>query len=86
MWADEKNVFLSLGDDGKGVTDDIKTDIFEPFVTGDMARTTGGTGLGLAFVKNVVERHGGSVELKDPPDPGLEFQIVIRLKRDEDAA
>ena len=80
---DENYIFISLGDDGKGVGDEIKTDIFDPFITGDTARTTGGTGLGLAFVKNVIERHGGTVKLADPPDPGLEFQIIITLKREE---
>lgn len=81
IWYDDKTVSLSLGDDGKGVSNKIKADIFDPFITGDDARTTGGTGLGLAFVKNVIERHGGTIKLNDPPDPGLEFQMIITLDR-----
>ena len=73
-------VVISFGDDGRGVSEEIKDDIFDPFVTGDNSRSGSGSGLGLAFVKKVIEDHGGSISLKSPPDPGLNFQLVIRLK------
>ena len=72
-------VVISFGDDGRGVSEEIKDDIFDPFVTGDNSRSGSGSGLGLAFVKKVIEDHGGSISLKSPPDPGLNFQLVIRL-------
>lgn len=52
---------VRIADSGKPLPDDM--DIFEPFVTGNTARTAGmGTGLGLAITKRIVLRHGGSIE------------------------
>ena len=71
---------LSVGDNGCGIPEGIRRDIFNPFVTGNTARTPGkGTGFGMAVTKKTVELHGGAIELADPPAEGLHTQIRITL-------
>lgn len=54
---------LSVEDEGPGVTDEVATYIFDAFRRGDPSRSrkSGGSGLGLAVVKAIVEAHGGRV-------------------------
>jgi signal transduction histidine kinase len=56
---------LSVADDGAGIPDNDRERVFERFVRLDEARSrdSGGTGLGLAVVKSIVEAHGGSIEV-----------------------
>ncbi len=68
-----KEVIFSVHDKGKGVSDELKKKIFEPFFTSK----AGGTGLGLAVVKSIVEAHRGSVEAKDELPNGLCIDIRI---------
>ena len=58
---------VSVIDDGPGVPDEMRTRIFEPFVTGKEQ----GAGLGLAIVKKVVEGMGGRVEVGSADRPGF---------------
>jgi signal transduction histidine kinase len=55
---------LVIEDDGPGFPPDLRNHAFERFVKGKDSR---GRGLGLAFVNAVVQAHGGSVEISDPP-------------------
>jgi two-component system, NtrC family, nitrogen regulation sensor histidine kinase GlnL len=50
-------------DNGRGVTDDIKPHLFDPFVT----TKTNGSGLGLALVAKIVGDHGGVIECDSQP-------------------
>jgi len=52
-------VLIEVCDDGPGIPDDIRTSLFEPFVS----RSPDGTGLGLAIVAKVMAAHGGTVSL-----------------------
>lgn len=56
---------IMLADDGVAIDPETAQSIFQPFVTGDKARTTGknGTGLGLAIVQQFVQLHNGTVRL-----------------------
>lgn len=53
--------------------------MFEPFRTGDESRPAGGSGLGLTIAKRIVELHGGSIRLLDPPraQTGTTFEIIL---------
>ncbi len=68
-----KEVVFSVHDKGKGISDELKQKIFEPFFT----TKAGGTGLGLAVVKSIVEAHRGTVEARDEVPQGLCVDIRI---------
>ena len=71
---------LTVGDNGPGISENVRHSVFEPFVRGDRARKSdGGSGLGLSIAKSVVERHGGRIWL----DPDAEGTVIrIRLFRE----
>lgn len=73
---------IHVNDRGPGVPAALRERIFEPFyrLPGASERN-GGVGLGLALVKSITERHGGSVHCEDRPGGGASF--VITLKRAE---
>jgi len=68
-----KDVVFSVHDKGRGVSDELKQKIFEPFFT----TKTGGTGLGLAVVKSIVEAHRGTVEVRNEIPQGLCIDVRI---------
>ena len=51
--------------------------VFEPFWRGDAARTSDGTGLGLALAKRIVEALGGSIAVESVPHQGARFAVVL---------
>jgi len=65
---------VSIEDSGPGVSEEIISSIFEPYVTTKKK----GTGLGLAIVKKIVEDHGGLVWLENKPDKSGTC-VIIRL-------
>jgi len=62
---------LIVADDGPGVSDGNRDRIFDPFFT--TKRDSGGTGMGLAIVRRMLEAHGASIDLVD--GPGAQFEI-----------
>ena len=64
-----------FADNGKGIPHDILHKIFEPFYT----EKTSGTGLGLPTVKNIIESHGGSIEVESLEGKGSRFIIHLRI-------
>jgi signal transduction histidine kinase len=75
-----KSVWLVIDDDGHGVAEEHRTRVFDRFyrVQDDRARTSGGSGLGLALVAEVVRRRGGTVEVGESPEGGARFQVRWR--------
>jgi signal transduction histidine kinase len=71
---------VRVNDRGPGVPAALRERIFEPFyrLPGASERN-GGVGLGLALVKSITERHGGTVRGEDRPGGGASF--VVRLPR-----
>ncbi|MEM9039319.1 MAG: ATP-binding protein [Actinomycetota bacterium] len=70
---------LIVDDDGPGVPPDRREQIFERFARLDDARTRdrGGAGLGLAVVRGIAERHGGSVSVDRAPLGGARFVVTL---------
>lgn len=77
--ADGPEVVVEVADTGEGVPPEHLPFVFERFYRADPSRTraTGGAGLGLAIVRQIVEAHGGSVTAANRPGGGATF--VIRL-------
>jgi signal transduction histidine kinase len=70
------DMVLTISDDGPGIPEDIRETLFDPFVTHGK---TGGTGLGLAVSKKVVEEHGGTLKVESKHDSGSTFTIRIPI-------
>jgi signal transduction histidine kinase len=77
------SVLLVVDDDGHGVAEEHRARVFDRFyrVQDDRARTSGGSGLGLALVAEVVRRRGGVVEVAESPEGGARFQVRWRALR-----
>jgi len=74
--AEGDNVIFIFSDDGAGIPESIRDRIFEPFVT--TRRGSGGTGLGLHIVFNIVNKVlGGTIRLSTGPDEGTAFTVSI---------
>src|SRR5882762_4178654 len=76
----DKDVQVSVRDDGDGIAADVLPLVFDLFMQGNTSfdRTQGGLGIGLSLVRGLVELHGGSIEAKsDGPGTGSEF--IVRL-------
>jgi signal transduction histidine kinase/ActR/RegA family two-component response regulator len=73
-------VTVRVRDDGVGITGELLPAIFELFVQGErtLDRASGGLGLGLSLVKNLVSLHGGRVEAHSA-GPGHGSEFVVRL-------
>ncbi|HEV2851285.1 MAG TPA: ATP-binding protein [Thermoanaerobaculia bacterium] len=78
-----RSVFLDVSDDGPGIPPEIRTRVFEPYVT---TRQVGeGMGLGLAICKKILLDHGGDLELAGSSGAGTTFRLTFP-RRVEDAA
>jgi two-component system phosphate regulon sensor histidine kinase PhoR len=75
----EREVTISVRDQGIGIAPEHLPRIFERFYRVDNGRDrkTGGTGLGLAIVKHVVQAHGGRVTVQSTPGKGSTFTIHL---------
>ena len=69
-----------IHNNGKHITEEDLDRIFEKFYKGDRSRNTIGNGLGLSIVKKILDLHGYSISVKNIPDGGVEFNIIIPLK------
>lgn len=68
-------VIISIIDDGPGMSIAVSRRIFDPFYT---TKPIGkGTGLGLSISYGIIEKHGGSIEVKSSPNKGSEFIITL---------
>jgi two-component system, NtrC family, nitrogen regulation sensor histidine kinase NtrY len=75
--APDKEVRISVTDDGIGLPQEERAQLTEPYVT----HKPKGTGLGLAIVKKIMEDHGGRIVLDDRPDgPGAVATLVLPLR------
>ncbi len=70
---------MPFDDDGPGIPDDQREEVFKPFLRLDEARNQdeGGTGLGLSIARDIARNHGGDINLHTSPQGGL--RAVVRL-------
>lgn len=83
LWAEQVDHFVTVAvsDTGIGIPADKLEEIFEPFhqLDGSPTRRYGGTGLGLALVKQIVGAHGASILVESKENIGSTFQFDLPL-------
>lgn len=77
-WADEARVFVSVQDTGKGIPAEHLKKIFDPFYT---TKPVGeGTGLGLSICWQIIQQHGGRIQVASEPGRGTRFVITLPMQ------
>ncbi len=81
MFVREDMLVIMVDDDGPGIPEDKREDVFKAFYRLEDSRnkTTGGLGLGLSITRDIISSFGGSISLKDSPKGGLRVVIEIPL-------
>ena len=70
---------INFEDDGPGIPEDQYKNVFKPFFRLDKSRSLNhsGVGLGLAIVEDVINSHGGSIQLGKSENKGLQVKIFL---------
>ena len=76
---------VSVQDNGPGVPDAMKQQIFDRFTQGEAGQGAVGSGLGLNIVREFVELHGGTVVVVDAPGGGAVFQMELPVRAPDGA-
>lgn len=86
--ANQSKIEFTVADTGIGIPKDKLVDIFENFTqaSSDTTRHFGGTGMGLAICKKLVELQGGTISIESEPDKGSTFRFVISFGVSENGA
>ncbi|MCP4447091.1 MAG: GHKL domain-containing protein, partial [Myxococcales bacterium] len=75
---EQERAIVRIGDNGPGMSPEVKSKVFDPFFT---TKDVGeGSGLGLSIVHGIVERHHGTIEVTSEEGGGTEF--CVSLPRD----
>ena len=74
-WLMDDFVKLSVRDNGKGIPENARPKIFDPFFTTKPVGS--GAGLGLAVSHQIIDRHGGEIEVESEAGKGTEFVVTL---------
>lgn len=74
---DEGTVVLEVADTGRGIPDDEHDSVWEELARGTHTRDVSGSGLGLPFVRAIIERHGGEIELRSRLGEGTVVKVRL---------
>ena len=79
LGLEDQDLVLEVADTGVGIPGDQLERIFDRFyqVDGSMSRRYGGSGLGLALVKDIAKAHGGSVSVESHTGQGSTFRVSL---------
>ncbi|HBN09606.1 MAG TPA: hypothetical protein DD435_13460 [Cyanobacteria bacterium UBA8530] len=77
-------VITEVRDTGIGIPQALQTKLFNPFFQGEplATRTHGGIGIGLAIAKQLIELHGGTIEVESLPGEGTTFRFSLPLSEE----
>jgi two-component system phosphate regulon sensor histidine kinase PhoR len=84
LWHEAERLLITVADTGIGIPENQLERVFERFyqVDGSMTRRYGGTGLGLALVKEIIEAHGGHISVRSHVGKGSTFTVELPLLKD----
>lgn len=71
------SVVFEIKDSGKGMTEEVKSRIFEKFYQGDASHSTMGNGIGLNIVQRIVTLAGGIITVESEPNNGSKFTVTL---------
>jgi signal transduction histidine kinase len=78
--VNDQHIWVSISDTGPGIPPDQQEKMFEPFVRGGQGRRfPQGMGLGLSIARELVEAHGGRLELESETGLGSKFTVLLPL-------
>lgn len=85
VWRDTDQIMVSVKDTGIGIPDKDRKKVFEMFrqLSQPVERNARGTGLGLAFSKEIVEMHGGRIWLESKEGKGTDFTFTLPIAESE---
>lgn len=87
VYPSEENLCqIRIEDNGIGIEEQHFETLFDPFVRFQPKSQYEGMGTGLALVKNIVERHGGSIDVQSTPQQGTVFLITLPVSQTKFAA
>jgi two-component system OmpR family sensor kinase len=75
----EGGVMIEVADTGRGIPDHEHTQVWEELARGRTTLDVPGSGLGLPFVRAIVERHSGQVQLSSRPGEGTAVRVALPL-------
>jgi len=78
VWSEGEHVMISVQDTGPGMSEEIRERVFDPFFTTKVGK---GTGLGLAITWQLIQRNGGTIDVKSLEGRGSEFVISLPFSR-----
>lgn len=76
--SQESRVLITLADEGVGIPDNVISRIFDPY----FSTKTSGSGLGLATVYSIINRHQGKIEVQSVPGKGTVFSILLPVDKE----
>lgn len=77
----ENSVTVTVADSGIGMSDEVKSHIFEKFYQGDASHHRAGYGIGLTMVKRAVLLCGGKIAVESEPGKGSRFTVTLPLEK-----
>jgi signal transduction histidine kinase len=79
-WRDNGSAFVAVADTGKGMTEEFMRErLFHPFATTKKK----GIGLGLYSCRDIIEQHGGRIDVASRVNVGTEFKVILPLKAED---
>ena len=73
------NILITIDDDGPGIPENERENVFKPFYKIDKSRgdSKSSVGLGLSIASDIVKSHGGNIKLETSPTNGLRIKVIL---------